>query len=153
MLSEKIFAIAKYADQVVLFILVAMSIISIAVILERFLALSKISGRSADVQRKIKSYLINNNPAGFKEIANETDAVEGRAASFSLKHIEKHGENGFEEFFSCGCHLFLSFLLNLLECCEEIVRDLFLVLRLGGDLHMLVLKPENRVDCSLYCGF
>ncbi len=100
MLSEKIFAIAKYADQVVLFILIAMSVISIGIILERFLALSKIASRSADVQKKIKSYLASNNSAGFKDLIKETDAIEGRAAGFSLKHIEQHGEKGFEEVFN-----------------------------------------------------
>jgi biopolymer transport protein TolQ len=43
MLSEKIFVLAKYADQVVLIILAIMSVVSVGMIFERYLALSKIS--------------------------------------------------------------------------------------------------------------
>ena len=42
MLSEKIFLFAKYADQVVLTILMILSVVSVAMILERFLFLNKI---------------------------------------------------------------------------------------------------------------
>ncbi len=42
MFAEKIFAIAHYADQVVLIVLLIMSIVSIAMIFERFMSLEKI---------------------------------------------------------------------------------------------------------------
>lgn len=100
MLSEKIFAIAKYADQVVLIILLLMSIVSIGMIFERFLTLSKVANYSAEVQRKIKFFLLQNKPSGFKEIAQGVESVEGRAAAFALKHIDQHGEKGFEELFN-----------------------------------------------------
>lgn len=100
MMSEKIFALARYADQVVLFILVVMSILSIGMILERFLTLSKISSKSAGVRTKIKGLLVQGKTAGFTELAQDIDAIEGRAASFGLKHIETHGEQGFEEVFN-----------------------------------------------------
>ena len=100
MLSEKIFAIAKYADQNVLIILLLMSVFSIGMIFERYLTLTKIGQHSADIQRKIKLFLLQNNTKGFKEIATQTESVEGRAASFALKHIEQHGEKGFEELFN-----------------------------------------------------
>jgi biopolymer transport protein TolQ len=41
MLSEKIFAVAHIADQVVLWILIALSVVSVGMIMERFFALSK----------------------------------------------------------------------------------------------------------------
>ena len=53
MLTEKIFAIAHYADQVVLIVLAFMSIISIAMILERYMTLRKISSESERIKNRI----------------------------------------------------------------------------------------------------
>ena len=100
MMSEKIFAIAKYADQVVLMILVIMSVVSIAMIFERYLALSKVSAKSAGVRAKIKSFLMQGQSSGFKELAQDVDGLEGRAASYGIKHIEANGIQGFEEVFN-----------------------------------------------------
>jgi biopolymer transport protein ExbB len=100
MMSEKIFALARYADQVVLFILVAMSVVSVGMIFERFLTLSKVSAKSAGVRGKIRSLLASGQTSGFKDLALDTEAIEGRAALYGLKHIEKNGEDGFQEVFN-----------------------------------------------------
>ena len=42
MFAEKIFAIAHYADQVVLVVLIIMSIVSVGMIFERFMTLKKL---------------------------------------------------------------------------------------------------------------
>ncbi len=100
MLSEKIFTLAKYADQAVLFILVLMSIASIAMIFERFFALSKISSKSSEIRLKIRTMLKQNNVAGFEDLAKDFESVEGRAAAYSLRHLNDHGNDGFEDFFN-----------------------------------------------------
>lgn len=100
MLSEKIFALAKYADQVVLIILAIMSVVSIAMIFERYMTLSKISAKSAAVRAKIKSFLTQGQVVGFKELGQDLESIEGRAASYGLKHLEANGLDGFEEVFN-----------------------------------------------------
>lgn len=100
MLSEKIFALAKYADQVVLIVLAIMSVVSVGMIFERYLALSKISERSAAVRNKIKNYLIQNNIKGFEDLAKDFDSLEGRAAAHAYKHIKDNGSQGFEEVYN-----------------------------------------------------
>lgn len=100
MMSEKIFAIAKYADQVVLFVLLFMSVISIGMIFERFLALGKVAAKSLLVRSQIKTFLKQGHAKGFAELAQDIESLEGRAASYALKHIETHGTEGFEEVFN-----------------------------------------------------
>lgn len=100
MMSEKVFALAKYADQIVLVVLLLMSVISIGMIFERFLALGKISAKSLNVREQIKTFLKQGNNKGFKELAQDVESLEGRAASYALKHIETHGVEGFEEVFN-----------------------------------------------------
>ena len=100
MLSEKIFTIARYADEVVIFILVMMSIISVGMIFERFISLKKISENSQAIRQKIKSILSDNNLAGFEDLAKDTSSLEGRAAAQALHHIKKSGSLGSEEIFN-----------------------------------------------------
>ena len=100
MMSEKIFAVAQYADQVVLFVLACMSVVSVGMILERFLALKKISGHSAVIRQKIKKALVGNNLAEFENLSKETETLEGRAAAQVLHHLKANGVPGFEEVFN-----------------------------------------------------
>lgn len=99
-MSEKIFILAKYADLAVIVILVLMSIVSVAMIFERFFALGKVTAKSDEVRKKIKVMLQQNQASGFPDLAKETDSLEGRAASYSLNHIKENGSAGFEEFYN-----------------------------------------------------
>lgn len=105
MLSEKVFAIAHYADQLVLFVLIGMSIFSIGMILERYLSLTKIAENSILVRTKIKAILAENNLSSFEDLAKDTSSLEGRAAAQALRHLKESGVNGSEE-------LFNTFMLN-----------------------------------------
>jgi biopolymer transport protein TolQ len=100
MLSDKIFTIARYADQVVLLILLIMSVISVGMIFERFMSLKKISDSSLLIRQKIKATLLSNNLAGFEDLAKDTSTLEGRAASQALTHLKESGVSGFEEVFN-----------------------------------------------------
>ena len=100
MLAEKIFAIAHYADQFVLFILVFMSVISVGMIFERFMTLKKISEESLRVRLRIKMALQSNSLQDFEDLAKDPSSLEGRAAGQALKHMKDSGIKGFEEVFN-----------------------------------------------------
>jgi biopolymer transport protein ExbB/TolQ len=100
MFAEKIFAIAHYADQVVLVILVLMSIVSIGMIFERLITLKKIGSESERIRLRIKMALQTNSLQDFEDIAKDPTSIEGRAASQSMKHFKESGKNGFEEVFN-----------------------------------------------------
>jgi biopolymer transport protein ExbB len=100
MLSEKIFAFAHVADQVVLWILIALSILSIGMILERFFALRKISADSSRVRTRVRAALQSNSVEDVENIAKDVDTLEGRAAGYALKHMRDSGSRGLEEIFN-----------------------------------------------------
>lgn len=99
-LSEKIFAVAHLADQVVLWILVILSILSVGMILERFFALRKVSVQSAKVRARIRMALQSNSVDDVEGIAKDIESLEGRAASYALKHMKDSGSKGLEEVFN-----------------------------------------------------
>ncbi len=100
MLAEKIFAIAHYADQFVLIILVIMSVISVGMIFERFMTLKKISEESLRVRLRIKTALQTNSIEDFEDLAKDPSSLEGRAAGQAMKHLKDSGTKGFEEIFN-----------------------------------------------------
>lgn len=100
MLSEKIFAIAHVADQVVLIILIILSVFSVGVILERFFVLRKIGQDSEKIRSRIKLSLQSNSAEDIEEIAKDPSTFEGRAAAYAMKSIKTSGLKGLEEMFN-----------------------------------------------------
>jgi biopolymer transport protein ExbB/TolQ len=100
MLSEKIFAFAHVADQVVLWILIVLSIVSIGMILERFFALRKVSADSRRIRTRVRAALQSNSVEDVETIAKDMDTLEGRAAGYALKHMKDSGSRGLEEIFN-----------------------------------------------------
>lgn len=100
MLTEKIFAMAHYADDVVLIVLVIMSVVSIAMIFERYMALKKVSNESDRVRARIKMALQNGSVQDFEDIAKDPTSLEGRAAGHAMKYLKAHGEKGIEDVFN-----------------------------------------------------
>ncbi|MEK2644111.1 MotA/TolQ/ExbB proton channel family protein [Bdellovibrio sp. BCCA] len=100
MLAEKIFTVAHLADQVVLWILLLLSIMSIGMILERYFALKKVSSESQRVRARIKLALQSNSLEDVEDLAKDPNSIEGRAAGYALKHMKDSGSKGLEEIFN-----------------------------------------------------
>lgn len=100
MLSERVFAVAQIADQVVLYLLIALSVISIGLILERFFSLRKISAASVKIRVRVKSALQSNSFDEVEALSKDHDSLEGRALSYGLRHAKDTGSKGLEEVFN-----------------------------------------------------
>ncbi len=100
MLAEKIFGVAHLADQVVLWLLLVLSVLSIGMILERFFALRKVSNESQRVRAKIKLALQSNSVEDIEDLAKDPDSLEGRAAGQAMKYLRTSGSKGLEEIFN-----------------------------------------------------
>lgn len=100
MLAEKIFAVAHLADQVVLWILLVLSVLSIGMILERYFALKKVSAESERIRARVKVALQSNSLEDVEDLAKDPNSIEGRAAGYALKHMKGSGSKGLEEVFN-----------------------------------------------------
>jgi biopolymer transport protein TolQ len=96
-MQERIFSIAHYADQAVLYLLILLSLVSIVMIFERYGKLKRISKSSNLIRVKMETGIEDRNLEVIKEIDRET--VEGRALSYALDHLEKNGIEGLDEMF------------------------------------------------------
>lgn len=100
MLTEKIFAFAHLADQVILVLLLILSVVSIGIILERYFVLRRISSESSRIRMRIRMALQSNSLDDFEDIAKDVHSIEGRAASYGLKHVKDAGSKGLSEVFN-----------------------------------------------------
>jgi biopolymer transport protein TolQ len=99
-MSDKFFAIAQVAHQVTLYLLVFLSVLSIAFILERFFTLGRVRRESQKVSDRLRDILQTNNLGDLEELGRDKNSLEGRALSYGLRHVREKGMPGLEEIFS-----------------------------------------------------
>ncbi len=100
MLADRFIALAQVGDQVILWILIALSVISIALILERWLVLRSIGSYSSKIREKIKVAMASQNFEVIEDIGKDISTLEGRAMSYGMKHVKESGTKGLEELFN-----------------------------------------------------
>lgn len=97
---DRFFQIAEFGHDVTLWVLILLSIFSLAFILERFFTLGRLSKQSQKVSERIRGILKANQLAEVEDIAKEKDTVEGEALTYALRHIKERGLSGLEQVFS-----------------------------------------------------
>ncbi len=100
MITAKIFVIAQYVDQAVLWLLFVLSIFSLAIIIERFFVLGKVASQSKRIRNRVRIALQSHSVDDFEAIANDVDSFEGRGASYAMRHLKETGSKGVEEVFN-----------------------------------------------------
>lgn len=99
-MTENFFAIAQVAHEVTLWLLIALSILSIAFILERFFSLSRVRKDSQKISDELREILQSNNLAELETLSKDKKTLEAKALSYGLRHVRERGVNGLEEIFS-----------------------------------------------------
>jgi len=99
-MTDNFFAMAQVAHIVTLYLLIFLSVLSLAFILERFFTLTKIKNDSARMGERLREILQSNSLADLEELGKEKKTLEGRGLSYGLRHVHERGVNGLEEIFS-----------------------------------------------------
>lgn len=100
MLTDKFFAIAEAGHDVTLWVLLLLSVLSIAFIIERWRTLREYAQSSQKISDRIRETLQSNNLKQIENLSHDWDSLEGRGLSFGLRHAKENGEKGLEEIFS-----------------------------------------------------
>jgi biopolymer transport protein ExbB len=99
-MTDNFFAIALVAHEVTLWLLILLSVMSLAFILERFFSLRKVRSDSAVVSARLRELLQSNQLSELEDLAKNRDSLEGRALSYGLRHVRENGVSGLEEIFT-----------------------------------------------------
>jgi biopolymer transport protein TolQ len=97
---ETLFKIAEGSAQGILYLMGVMSILSVAIIIERFLTLKKISASSNGMARGFRSAIENQSLDQIQELSKEGRSLEARALGHGLAFVKNHGPNGLDELFN-----------------------------------------------------
>ena len=100
MLTEKFFAIAQIGHEFTLWVLVILSILSVAFILERYFSLKATEAKSNAASKQMQDSLQANALNEVEDIAKDRESVVGKALSYGLRHAKENGTDGLEEIFN-----------------------------------------------------
>lgn len=98
-MSERIFNIAHFADQGVLLLLVALSLASMGMIIERWKVLRHAVGASLRHRQILEEAWKARDWSRIEKVAQDPVSLEGRATAYGLDHVRRHGVEGLEEAF------------------------------------------------------
>lgn len=97
-MTESFFIISQFGHEFTLWILIVLSIFSLAFIFERWFSLHSLKKQNANTLEKINDCLKNNHLEDVVPLGAKKDSL-GQAVSCGLDHIKNHGSNGLEEIF------------------------------------------------------
>lgn len=98
---DSMFKIAEASANFILYFMGFLSIVSFAIIAERFLTLRKLGANSKTLEKKFREVIETQAPEKVATLTQYQDAVEGRALVYGLNHIQKNDSAaGLDELFS-----------------------------------------------------
>lgn len=97
MLTQRLFNIAQGGAEAILWLLLVVSVISIGLILERWITLRGVTSRSNRVKARMKEAVQSNNLDELEDLSKDRDSLEGRALAYGLRHVKETGTNGLPE--------------------------------------------------------
>jgi biopolymer transport protein ExbB len=77
-----------------------LSLISVAIMIERYLFLKNIGATSAGMADKFRTVIAGQKIEDIEGLAKDAKSLEGKALGFGLMFVKNHGANGLDEFFS-----------------------------------------------------
>lgn len=100
MLTQKIFLAAQNGAEFILWLLLFLSVASIATIIERFITLRALKNQSQKAQARLKDALQSASLGDLEDLAKDRDTLEGRAVSYAIRNMKEKGSEGIEEIFN-----------------------------------------------------
>lgn len=96
-LTQKIFQAAQNGAEIILWLLIITSVISVTLIIERYFTINNLKKHSQRINHRLRAILSSGNYEDLKSISRDQKSLEGRALHHALKHYKKNGEQGIEE--------------------------------------------------------
>lgn len=100
MLTERVFTVAQHGAEFLLWVMLLLSVLSLGIIFERFVALRIVRKAAARIQYRIREALQSNSLNELEDLAKDRDSLEGRALSYGIRHAKDNGSRGLEEIFN-----------------------------------------------------
>src|ERR1700678_3844099 len=97
MLTQKLLAVATAGSDWILYLLIILSVCSIAVIIERFFALRTILGQSRKIADRAREGIKANDLKVLEDLSKNHESLEGRLLEYALRYASTKGDTGVNE--------------------------------------------------------
>lgn len=97
---EALYKIAEASANFILYFMGFLSIVSLSIILERFISIRKISSNSRKIGLQFQEVIETQDLGKVVALTSHDKSVEGRALQYGLNYISKNSVNGLDELFS-----------------------------------------------------
>jgi len=97
---QGLFGLAQGFAEVILWILLLASVVSIAMILERFFSLGKVQRQNKAFRAQANELISSNDLNKLENLAQEDKSLPERALKHGLRHTKAYGEKGLDEIFT-----------------------------------------------------
>jgi biopolymer transport protein ExbB len=97
---ESLYKIAEASANFILYFMIFLSVVSLAIIIERFISIRKISSSSKEIGKKFQEVIETQNIKSVEGLTSYDKSVEGRALQYGLNYLNKNSVNGLDELFS-----------------------------------------------------
>lgn len=96
---DTLFKIAEASAHSILYLMGVLSVVSVAIMIERYFALRKVSNDSTNIAIGFRSVIETQNINQITELSEGDKSLEGRALGYGLGYVKKHGPSGLDELF------------------------------------------------------
>ncbi len=96
---ETLFKIAEASAHSILYLMGLLSVVSVAIMIERFFALKKISRESNGIAAGFRSVIETQDLDQINKLSEDGTSLESRALGYGLGYVKKHGSSGVDELF------------------------------------------------------
>ena len=100
MLIDKFFVLSQGSAEILLWLLLLTSILSIGMIIERFLTLRSVFKKNQEFRAKAQELLQSQSFDELEDLAKNKESLPGRALSYGFRHIKNEGLTGLQEVFN-----------------------------------------------------
>ncbi len=100
MLIDQFFVLSQGSAEFLLWVLLITSILSIGMIIERYLTLRSVNIKSIDFRRKAQELLQSYTLSEIEDLSKNKDSLPEKALAYGLRHAKAHGANGLAEVFN-----------------------------------------------------
>lgn len=98
-MTERVFAVAHYADQAVLILLMLLTVMAIFLIIDRYFALRAVAKKNKLSQSVMQSALLNQKYEVIETLAKQNSNLPENVCFVALNHYHQFGEKGLDEVF------------------------------------------------------
>ena len=97
---ETLFKMAEASAHGILYLMGVMSVLSVAIMIERYFALKKVGASSNVMSKGFRSAIEGQSLGQLVKFSEDEASIEGRALGHGLAFVKNHGPNGLDELFN-----------------------------------------------------